>query len=170
MLRHWVELGLLDLISGKCIWLEDHFQCMCLVQETSLRQHYKNEHWACNTQAMSGYELPRGKTNKMTVRLAKTQINLGIRRLIRVFAVRIKKAWVLSYPLSTQRRLCSDWADTQADLSLRWADSHFVGFVMRRLICLRDCWIECTVKMKQTFTLLNSHWLPIKDSQPQTFD
>ena len=38
--------------------------------------------------------------------------------LIRVFAVRMKKSWVLSYPLSTQRRLWSDWADAQADLSL----------------------------------------------------
>ena len=55
-------------------------------------------------------------------------------RLIRVFDVRMKKAWVLSYPLSARRRLCSDWADAQADLSLRWAHSHFVGFVMRRLI------------------------------------
>ena len=53
--------------------------------------------------------------------------------LIRVFAVRMKKAWVLSYPLSAQRRLWSDWADAQADLSLRWAHTHFVGFVMSRL-------------------------------------
>ena len=29
--------------------------------------------------------------------------------------------WVLSYPLSAQQRLWSDWADAQADLSLRWA-------------------------------------------------
>ena len=49
------------------------------------------------------------KTNKMSVRPAKTQI-------IRVFAVRKKKAWVLSHPLSAQRRLWSDWADAQADL------------------------------------------------------
>ena len=55
--------------------------------------------------------------------------------LIRVFAVRMKKAWVLSYPLSTQRRLWSDWADAQADLSLCWAHIHFVGFVISRLIC-----------------------------------
>ena len=55
--------------------------------------------------------------------------------LIRVFAVRMKKAWVLSYPLGAQRRLWSDWADAQADLSLRWAHSHFVGFVMSRHIC-----------------------------------
>ena len=32
---------------------------------------------------------------------------------------------VLSYPLSAQRRLWSDWADAQADLSLRWAHIHF---------------------------------------------
>ena len=44
-----------------------------------------------------------------------------------------EKAWVLSFPLSAQRRLWSDWADAQADLSLRWAHSHFVGLVMRRL-------------------------------------
>ena len=54
--------------------------------------------------------------------------------LIRVFTVRMKKAWVLRYPLSTQRRLWSDWADAQADLSLRWEHTHFVGFVMLRLI------------------------------------
>ena len=53
--------------------------------------------------------------------------------LIRVFAVRMKKALVLSYPLSAQQRHWSDWADAQADLSLRWAHSHFVGFVMSRL-------------------------------------
>ena len=33
----------------------------------------------------------------------------------------------------TGRILWSDWADAQADRSLRWAHSHFVGFVMRRL-------------------------------------
>ena len=54
--------------------------------------------------------------------------------LIRVFAVRMKKVWVLSYPFSAQRRLWSDWADAHADLSLRWAHSRFVGFVMWRLI------------------------------------
>ena len=32
--------------------------------------------------------------------------------LIRVFAVRMKKALILSYPLSAQRRLWSDWAES----------------------------------------------------------
>ena len=54
--------------------------------------------------------------------------------LIRVFAVCMRKAWVLSYPLSAQRRHWSDWADAKADQSLRWAHSHFAGFAMRRLI------------------------------------
>ena len=53
--------------------------------------------------------------------------------LIRVFAVRINKAWVLSYPLRAQWSLWSDWADAQVDLSLHWAHMHFVGFVMWRL-------------------------------------
>ena len=46
--------------------------------------------------------------------------------LIRVFAVRMKKPWVLSYPLSALRRLWSDWADAQSDLSLHWAHTYFV--------------------------------------------
>ena len=79
------------------------------------------------------YEPRHDKTNKVTVRPSKTQISLGNRP---VFAVRMKKVWVLTYPLSAQRRLWSDWADAQADLSLRWAHTHFVGFVMSWLICV----------------------------------
>ena len=60
--------------------------------------------------------------------------------LIRVFAVRMKKAWVLSYPWSAQRRLWSDWADAQADLSLCRVHSHFVGFVTR--------WLNSTLKIE----------------------
>ena len=43
----------------------------------------------------------------------------------------------------------SDWADAQADPSLHWAHSHFVGFVMSRLtyICCQlnneMCWHIC---------------------------
>ena len=61
--------------------------------------------------------------------------------LIRVFAVCMKKHWVLSYPLSAQRRLRSDWADAKADLSLRRVHTHFAGFVMSWLICLSQ-WLD----------------------------
>ena len=57
------------------------------------------------------------KPTKGHVRPAKTQISLGM-----------KKAWVLSYPLSAQQRLWSDWVDAQADPSLCWAHMPFCWF------------------------------------------
>ena len=45
-----------------------------------------------------------------------------------------EESLVLSYPLSAQQKLWSDWSDAEADLSLRWAHSLSVGFVMRRLM------------------------------------
>ena len=45
--------------------------------------------------------------------------------LIRVFTVRMKKAWALSYPFSTH---WSDWADAQPHLSYRWAHMPFCWF------------------------------------------
>ena len=83
------------------------------------------------------FEPPHDKTNKMTVRPAKTQISLGIRPVWSESSLRMKKAWALSYPLNAHQRLWSDCAEAQAKLSLRWAHSHFVGFVMRRLIWRR---------------------------------
>ena len=66
----------------------------------------------CSDDTVNKNEPRYDKINKVSVRPAKTQISLGIRLgLIRVFAVRMKKAWVLS------------WADAQADLSLRQAQS-----------------------------------------------
>ena len=70
---------------------------------------------------------------------------------IRVFAGRMKEAGYLSYPLSAQRRLWSDWADAQADLSLCWAHSHFVGFVMMWLIC-----VCLTCRLKQWGSYYNT--------------
>ena len=48
--------------------------------------------------------------------------------LMRVFTVRLKKAKILSYPLSAQQRLWSDWVDAQADLSLHLAHMPFCWF------------------------------------------
>ena len=55
--------------------------------------------------------------------------------LIRVFAVRIKKAWVLSYPLSAKRRLirlgaCPGWSESSLGahailLVLSWGGPYF---------------------------------------------
>ena len=87
-----------------------------------------------NTNMPETNEPPHDKTNIMACASSEDSNQPGHPpSLISVFAVRMKKAWVLSYPLSAQRRRWSGWADAQADLSLRWAQNHFVGFVMRRL-------------------------------------
>ena len=66
------------------------------------------------------------KTNKVTVRPAKTQISLGIRPVISESSLCAQ--WVAKDPSS----LHAD-SDAQADLRLRWAHSHFVGFVVSQL-------------------------------------
>ena len=69
--------------------------------------------------------------------------------LFRVFPVRMTKAWLLIYPLSAQRRLIrlgGDWAD----MSLLWAHSHFVGFVMSRLKC---SWVWATSWEKPVYAI-----------------
>ena len=48
--------------------------------------------------------------------------------LIRVFTVHMTTLWVLSYPLSAQRRLPSGWVDSQAELSFSWAHMPFCWF------------------------------------------
>ena len=57
------------------------------------------------------------KPTKWHVHPAKIRISLGICSVWSVFAVRLKKAWVLSYPLSAQRRLirlggCPGWSES----------------------------------------------------------
>ena len=60
------------------------------------------------------YEPRHDKTNKVTVRPVKTQISLGIRSVWSVFAVRMKKAWVLSFP-------CLGWSESSLGAqSLCW--------------------------------------------------
>ena len=95
---------------------------------------WKQCHDTCDQYATNIIEPPHDKTNKMACASSEDSNQPGHPpSLIIVFAVRMKKAGILTYPLSAQRRLWSDWGDAQADLSLRWAHSHFVCFVMRRL-------------------------------------
>ena len=54
--------------------------------------------------------------------------------LLRVFAMRSVDSYGPKLSSCGQLRLWSDWADAKADLRLRWAHNHFVGFVMSRLI------------------------------------
>ena len=74
----------------------------------------------------------RDKTNKVTVCPAKTQVSLGIRPVWSESSLCAQ--WVAKDQmfLHEDSEDWSDWADVQADLSLRWAHTQFVGFVMSR--------------------------------------
>ena len=74
-----------------------------------------------------------------------------------VFAVRIKNGLVLTYTLSAQRRLWSDWADAQVDLSLCWAHIHFVEFVMRLLNYFQNLSGKCLNMVITSVRLTNRY-------------
>ena len=54
--------------------------------------------------------------------------------LVRVFICLTKNDFALSYPLSAQQRVWSDWADAQADPSLCLVQIQIAGFVMHKLV------------------------------------
>ena len=73
-----------------------------------LIRHQINFHLQVN----KPFELPHDKTSKMACAPSEDPDQPGHPlSLIGVFAVRMKKAGVISYPLSAQRRLWWDWAD-----------------------------------------------------------
>ena len=78
----------------------------------------------------SKYEPQHDKTNKVTERPAKTQISLGICPVWSESSLCAQSVAKDPSFLHADSEDWSDWADAQADLSLRWAHTHFVGFVM----------------------------------------
>ena len=77
----------------------------------------------CFRRFLNGIPVLRHMSHRMTkptkwhLHPAKTPISRGIRPVWSVFAVRMKKPLILSYPLNAQRWLWSDWAE----LSPLWA-------------------------------------------------
>ena len=75
------------------------------------------------------YEPADGTTNKMACAPSEDSDQPGHPpRLIRVIAVRSLGSKGLKLSSCGQRRLRSDWADSQTDLSLRWAHMPFCRF------------------------------------------
>ena len=114
---------------------------------TRLITHMQIRYNAIRNGFWSGFNMkiePRhGKTNKMICAPSEDSDQPGHPpSLIRVCAVRLKQNWILSYPLSAQRRLWSDWADAQADLSLRWAQRSF-------------CWVSHEAAQNASSSSLN---------------
>ena len=102
------------------------------------------------------YEPAHDKTNKMACAPSEDSDQPGHPpSLIRVFAICVKKAWVLSYPLSTLQRLWSDCADAQADLILCWVHLPFCWFcrVLAHMI-LSQYQVSSMILYHNNFTLL----------------
>ena len=68
------------------------------------------------------------KPTKWHNRAAKADQPGHLPSLIRVFAVRMKKIWVLIYQLSAQQRLWVDLTDAKVDLSLCYSHMLFCWF------------------------------------------
>ena len=122
---------------------------------------------------------PRHDKTKKWMCSQRRHINLGIRP---VWSESSLSTWGNIGPLTTfwaqkvktgqterMYRLWSDWADARADLTLHWAHSHFVGFVMRRLNwwsnCKRDFLVdlvkhECTCSFSPSLlaSAINAGW------------
>ena len=72
-----------------------------------------------NKSSCKTYEPPHDKNNKMTFSPSEDSDQPGHPpSLMRVFAVRMKKHWILSYQLSALRKRWSDWTAAQAESSL----------------------------------------------------
>ena len=103
-----------------------------IVRYETLRQNIKQVSLEVKT-----FEPRHDRTNKVTVRPAKTQFSLGTRP---VWSESSLSAWRKLESWATQWAHNED-SDAQAELSLRWAHSHFVGFVMSWLIFIcRKTW------------------------------
>ena len=125
LLMHKVQMHI-----GAISWVECGL-CMCLPVDYLPVQMHKPYIAFCGVWLK--IEPPHDKTNKMTVRPVKTQISLGIHPVWSVFTVCSMGSKGPRDSSCGQQKLWSDSANSQADLSLCWAQSHSVGFVMRRL-------------------------------------
>ena len=118
----------------KKIWFNYLPSCILLFVWLKPPERYSS----CKNRTAAGKTLviePRyDKINKMSMRPTKTLINPGIRPVWAEFSLCAQ--WVAKDPvfLHAHSEDWSDWVDAQADLSLCWAQTHFVGFVMSRLI------------------------------------
>ena len=119
------------------------------VNMVNIRKIWLSRKIAVIIQKCEQCEPPHDKTNKMTVRPGKTQISLGIHPVWSESSLCAQ--WIAKDPsfLHADSEDWSDWADAQADLSLRWGHSHFVGFVMSRLM-----WVYQSVMLLKRFVCL----------------
>ena len=121
------------------VYTRCHYICIFWMHYSMVKPHCPNFRliktiWAASWQNQQNGTCTQQRLISAQSDLSSQDSECPIRPVWSDFAVPMKRALVLSYPLSAQWRLWPDRADALADLSLRWVHSHFVGFVMRRLI------------------------------------
>ena len=96
-----------------------------------------------NSKSQTSFEPRHDKTNKLDCVPSGDSDQPGDPPcLIRGFTVHMKKAWVLTYPLSALRRLWSDWADAMVEKVSEFCCKVATNLVKRfqpvRLLCRRQ--------------------------------
>ena len=95
-------------------WAYNPWLCPC----SSVYNSWGLDHRCYPETRITIHEPPHDKTNKMACAPSEDSDQPGHPpSLIRVFAVRMKKPWVLSYPVSAERRLirlgrCPGWSES----------------------------------------------------------
>ena len=127
---HNIAAACLRLKSKKESILWHEFDCVCGKLQTTMIRRAAVGISSCTIinivhyQETNSHDVSRSTTKltKWHMRPAKKQISLGIRQVWSESSLSSKET------LSKKRRLWSDWADAQPDLSLRWARMSFCGF------------------------------------------
>ena len=110
------------------------------------------------------FERAHDKSNKMSCAPSKDSDQPGhLPSLIRVFAVRLKKLWVLSYPLSSQKRLirlggCPGWSEsslgTHAIFLVLSCSNSF--FLKKKVLITERIFLPCIFQLLDLF--VNEDW------------
>ena len=98
------------------------------------------------------------KPTKWPERPAKTQISLDISTVWSVFAVRMKKPWILSYRLRAQRRRWSDWADVRLGGCPGWSESSLGAQSLLVLPCCSSFQVAKARKKSMPFNLQHKYF------------
>ena len=125
-------------------------------------QHWKHPEWFKSfddhLESYSVYDPPHDKTNKMTVRPAKTQIRLGIRPVWSHSSLCVK--WVAKDPSFPSG--CPDWSESSLGahaslLVLSWGGPYFITILFANTNpLLNGMFVSQTLKLEWNSVLMNT--------------
>ena len=123
----WLGMSMLKFVMTECS--KTQIRLMRLISKGTIDWHFSAD--SQHTAVKQIHEPLHEKTNKMTSASSEDSYEPGHPpSLIKVFAVHMKKQWVLSYSMSAQQRL---WSDFRLIWVLAGQTRHFVGFFVLQL-------------------------------------